>query len=344
MSRGALYALSAAALFGLSMPLAKLLLGHAEPLALAAMLYLGSGAGLASWRLLAPKRAGAAARLQRSDIKWLVAAVALGGVVAPVLLLAGLSRTTAATASLLLNAEGVMTALIAWFVFRENFDRRIAAGMMAIAAGAAVLSWGGATAFSLGAVAIIAACACWALDNNLTRRISASDPVAIAMWKGLAAGTVNAAIAIARGAELPGPSVIAAAALLGFASYGISLVLFVAALREVGTARTGAYFSTAPFIGALLSIVFLHDEVTLPFAIAAGLMILGVWIHLTERHEHEHRHEDLTHTHIHRHDEHHRHEHLPGDPSGEPHAHPHRHEALAHGHAHHPDIHHRHEH
>lgn len=344
MSRGAVYALSAAALFGLSTPLAKLLLGHAEPLALAAILYLGSGLGLASWRLLAPRRASAAAKLQRSDLGWLAAAIVSGGVIAPILLLAGLSRTTAASASLLLNSEGVLTALIAWFVFRENFDRRIAAGMVAIAGGAIVLSWGGEARFSIGSVAIIAACALWALDNNLTRRISAADPVAIAMWKGLVAGTVNAAIALARGAELPGTSVIAGAALLGFASYGISLVLFVSALQEVGTARTGAYFSTAPFIGTLVSIAFLHDQVTLRFVIAAGLMSFGVWLHLTERHAHDHTHEELSHTHVHIHDEHHQHLHADADPPGEPHAHPHRHDALEHEHSHHPDIHHRHAH
>ncbi|MFA6954331.1 MAG: EamA family transporter [Thermoanaerobaculia bacterium] len=344
MTKGPAYALAAAALFGASTPLAKMLLGTTDPVALAALLYLGSGAGLALYRLVVRGRDTTTARLGRTDVKWLAAAIVLGGVIAPVLLLQGLSKSSGSTASLLLNSEGVLTALLAWFMFRENFDRRIAAGMAAIAAGAVVLSWGGDASFSTGAIAIVAACACWALDNNLTRHISAADPVAIAMWKGLVAGTVNAAIAFARGAELPDARFLVAGALLGLASYGVSLSLFVSALREVGTARTGAYFSTAPFIGAVLSVLVLHEEVSARLLIAGCLMVLGVWLHLTERHTHEHTHEALLHTHVHPHDEHHQHEHTPDDPADEPHSHAHLHEAVTHEHDHHPDIHHRHDH
>lgn len=344
MKRGVAYALVAAALFGLSTPLAKLLLGRADPLALAAILYLGSGAGLALVRLVRGTRRGGAARLRGGDAGWLAAAIGAGGVAAPVLLLLGLERTTAASASLLLNAEGVLTALMAWFVFRENFDRRIALGMVAIASGAALLTWSGAAELSLGAAMIVGACALWALDNNLTRRIAASDAVEIAMWKGLVAGSVNGLIAVTRGAELPPVAVVASGALVGFASYGVSLTLFVAALREVGTARTGAYFSTAPFIGALLSLAMLGEPVTPRLVNAGVLMLLGVWLHLTERHEHPHVHETMRHIHAHVHDEHHRHLHGADDPPGEPHIHEHVHDALEHAHPHHPDIHHRHRH
>ncbi|MCM2316251.1 MAG: DMT family transporter [Thermoanaerobaculia bacterium] len=344
MSKGPAYALAAAALFGASTPLAKMLLGNTDPVALASVLYLGSGIGLALYRALAGKRTEAKSRLGRGEIKWLAGAILLGGVIAPILLLGGLQRSSGATASLLLNAEGVLTALLAWFMFRENFDRRIAAGMAAIAAGAVVLSWGGSASLSSGALAIIAACACWALDNNLTRNISASDPIAIAMWKGLAAGSVNAVIALARGAEMPDARFLLAGALLGLASYGVSLSLFVTALREIGTARTGAYFSTAPFIGAVLSVLVLHEEVSLRLVIAGCLMLLGVWLHLTERHAHPHTHEVLVHSHAHRHDEHHHHEHAPDDPPDEPHSHSHLHEVVTHEHDHHPDIHHRHDH
>ncbi|MHB9000655.1 MAG: DMT family transporter, partial [Thermoanaerobaculia bacterium] len=299
---------------------------------------------LALYRFAVRGRRAATAPLGRADVKWLAAAIVLGGVIAPVLLLEGLSRSSGSTASLLLNFEGVLTALFAWFMFRENFNRRIAAGMVVIAAGAVLLSWSGAATFSYGAIAIVAACACWALDNNLTRHISAADPVAIAMWKGLVAGSVNAAIAFARGAELPDARFVVAGAVLGLASYGISLSLFVAALREVGTARAGAYFSTAPFLGALLSIALLGDAITARFLVAGALMAFGVWLHLTERHSHRHMHDVALHTHAHSHDEHHRHDHEPGDPEGEPHAHAHRHESLPHEHDHHPDIHHRHDH
>jgi len=307
-------------------------------------LYAGSGIGLGPYRAVAGKRTEAKSQLGRGEIKWLAGAILVGGVIAPILLLEGLQRSSGASASLLLNAESVLTALLAWFIFRENFDRRIAAGMAAIAAGAVVLSWGGSASVSSGAFAIIAACACWALDNNLTRHISASDPIAIAMWKGLAAGTVNAVIALARGAEMPDSRFLLAGALLGLASYGVSLSLFVTALREVGTARTGAYFSTAPFIGAVLSVLILHEQVS-PRLLAAGcLMLLGVWLHLTERHAHQHTHQALVHMHAHRHDDHHHHDHTPNDPSDEPHSHSHMHEAVTHEHDHHPDIHHRHDH
>jgi multidrug transporter EmrE-like cation transporter len=164
------------------------------------------------------------------------------------------------------------------------------------------------------------------------------------MIKGLAAGATNLVLALALGAHLPPLPAIASAGVVGFLGYGVSLVLFVLALRHLGTARTGAYFSTAPFIGAVLAIALLHEPLTARLMIAGALMALGLYLHLTEAHEHEHSHDALDHEHAHVHDEHHRHAHAAGDPPGEPHTHWHHHEPLRHKHPHYPDLHHRHGH
>jgi drug/metabolite transporter (DMT)-like permease len=349
-SRGPILALTSAALFGASTPFAKTLVGEVHPALLAAILYLGSGLGLllvrSAQRLFQADQAPRSEHLGRVGALWLGAAILFGGVVGPVLLMYGLTMTPASSASLLLNMEGVLTALLAWFVFRENFDRRIAIGMASIVAGAVVLSWQGQATLTnmLGPLAVVGACLAWAIDNNLTRKVSLSDPVKIAMLKGLVAGAINMVLALLIGASLPSPTSLLAGALLGFIGYGLSLVLFVLALREIGTARTGAYYSTAPFIGAVIAFVVLREPVTPALLISGMLMGFGVWLHLTERHEHQHEHEPLTHTHPHVHDEHHQHEHGPSDPPGEPHSHSHAHVRLRHKHAHFPDTHHQHSH
>jgi len=345
---GAPLAIASAALFGASTPLAKALLGEGvSPWLLAGLLYLGSGAGLAAIHVggRLTGRPGAEAPLAGRDWAWMALVVLAGGVAGPLLLMLGLSTTPAASAALLLNLEGLATMAIAWLVFRENVDRRLLAGASAILAGAVVLSWqGGPAGVGPGAAFIAAACLAWGIDNNLTRKLSGSDPVQIAMVKGLAAGAVNLALAVALGARLPGLPLIAGAAVVGFLGYGVSLVLFVLALRHLGTARTGAYFSTAPFIGAALSLALFAEPLTLRLGLAAALMAIGVWLHLSERHEHEHVHEALDHEHRHVHDAHHRHAHGPGDPPGEPHTHRHHHAPLRHKHPHYPDLHHRHGH
>lgn len=286
------------------------------------------------------------AALTRADLPWLASAIATGGVAAPVLLMWGLAATPASSASLLLNLEGVLTALLAWFVFKENFDKRIALGMALITLGGFALSWTGHPegGFPWGSAAIVAACLAWAIDNNFTRKISGGDPVQIAMLKGLVAGAMNTGLALSLGAKLPALPLALTTGIVGLLGYGVSLTLFVLALRNLGTARTGAYFSIAPFVGAAVSVLLLDDQLTIGFGIAAVLMALGVWLHLTERHEHEHQHELMEHEHLHTHDDHHQHEHRTGDPVGEPHSHSHRHEPLIHSHPHYPDIHHRHEH
>ena len=340
---GVMAALGAAALFGAGAPAAKLLLGSTSPWLLAGLLYLGSGVGLAMARQF---RGTESVNMARADVKWLAIAVATGGVIGPVLLMVGLSRMPASAASLLLNAEAVFTALLAWFVFHENFDRRIALGMVLIVLGALALSWprDSGLVSVLPALAVLGACFSWALDNNLTRKIALTDATFIAMIKGLVAGWVNVTIAWTVGATFPSFQVIAAAGAVGFFSFGASLVLFVIALRHLGAARTGAYFSIAPFAGALISFVVLGETVTATLVFAGLLMGAGVWLHLTERHEHAHTHDVTEHTHEHAHDEHHQHEHAISVPHGTCHIHQHRHDALKHSHSHYPDAHHGHRH
>lgn len=339
-NRGVRAALGSAVLFGVAAPAAKLLLGEVSPWLLAGLLYCGSGAGL--WLLRLARRTPAV-RLQRADVAPLAGAIVTGGIVAPVLLLVGLVSMPASGASLLLNAEAVFTALLAWVAFRENVDRRVLAGMAVIVAGAVILSTSGE--LHLGttwpSLAILGACLAWGLDNNLTRKVALGDATWLAAVKGSVAGPVNLGLALAFGASLPGPLITGAALLLGFASYGVSLALFIVGLRELGTARAGAYFSVAPFFGAVVAVA-LGDPVTWPLVVAGVLMALGVWLHLTERHHHEHVHEAELHDHWHTHDAHHQHSHEPPVPPGTRHRHAHRHEHLVHSHEHYPDAHHRH--
>jgi drug/metabolite transporter (DMT)-like permease len=345
-----LAALASALLFGASTPLAKVLLAEVPPVALAGLLYLGAGTGLIALRQVKQTLLGAASHRESpvtgDDWKWLAGAILSGGVIAPVLLMLGLQHTQASTAALLLNLEGVLTALLAWFVFHENLDRRIALGFFLIAAAGVLLSWQGALAGAvpLGALAVAAACLGWALDNNLTQRVSGSDPLQVAGLKGLVAGAINLLIALTTGWLPPAPAVVVAALGVGLAGYGLSLSLFVWALRHLGTARTGAYFSVAPFFGAATAVAFLGERPGTLFWVAAALMMAGVWLHVTERHDHLHRHEPLRHGHLHHHDPHHQHRH-PADWDGaEPHAHLHEHEPMVHAHPHYPDLHHRHRH
>jgi drug/metabolite transporter (DMT)-like permease len=355
LQRHALLALLAAALFGASAPLSKLLLGGMGPLSLAGLLYLGSGCGLLLvWvlRRRIPGRVPSEAALAGRDWLWLAGAVLSGGVAAPVLLLWGLSGMPAASASLLLCTEGVLTTLLAALAFREAVGHRVwIAGAIMLAAGAmlALGAPGHATPdgadsdLALRAMAIVGACAMWGLDNNLTRPISGADPVVIAMVKGLAAGTANLALANLAGEAPPaGPSVAGALA-VGSLAYGASLFCYILALRHLGSARTAAHFGTAPFIGALLSVIVLGEPIGLALAVAGGLMLLATWLVLAERHDHEHWHDPMQHAHLHVHDGHHQHGH-DGSEGPEPHAHAHRHDPMCHSHPHLPDLHHRHGH
>src|SRR5262245_7387975 len=343
--RAVALAATAALLFGLSTPAAKLLLARTDPWLIAGLVYLGAGVGLGTvWLVRRITGARLEALPRRTDIPWLVGAIASGGGAGPVFLMFGLRQTPAAHASLLLSLEGVLTAVLAWLVFHEHIGARIALGMGLITSGALVLAWLPVddAALDKGAVLIVAACLAWAVDNNLTRKLSGGDPTLLAALKGLVAGSMNLGIALVASTPIPDSGSVVAAGLVGLVGYGVSLVLFIRALRELGAARTGAYFATAPFLGALASVVALGEPFPARLAVAGACMGLGVWLHVSEHHEHEHVHEDLAHDHLHRHDEHHQHVHEPGTARGEPHAHSHVHAPLRHGHPHYPDLHHQH--
>jgi drug/metabolite transporter (DMT)-like permease len=338
-------ALGAAVLFGASTPLSKFLLGSIDPWMLAGVLYLAAGAGLFAVRIIRKglQRETAEAALKAVDYPWLAAVVIVGGMIGPLLLVFGLSRTTAGQASLLLNLEGLATMGIAWVIFRENVDRRLLIGAFAILCGAAILAWDGARfSFDIGGLLIAGACLAWGIDNNITRKLSSADPVQIAMIKGIVAGGANLCLAFSLSAEGPAIGIIAAAGVVGFFGIGVSLVMFMLGLRHLGAARTGAYFSLAPFIGAALAILLLREPVTVQLVLAGALMAIGLWLHLAERHEHEHVHGELEHEHRHVHDAHH--DHVHEDEVTEPHSHWHRHTPMRHKHPHYPDLHHRHRH
>ena len=280
-----MYALVAATLFGVSATFSKLALRGMTPELLAGLLYLGSGVGLMLLWLGRRLTGSTATPLGRRDVPWFAGSILAGGVAAPMLLMLGISRTTASTASLLLNLEGAFTAGLAWFAFGESFDRRIALGMLTIIAGGAVLSWGGRAEIGglTGPLLVAGATLAWGIDNNLTQRIADRDPLQIGTIKGLVAGSVNTVIALSLGAAWPAVPSIAFALVQGLVCYGASLVLFVLALRHSGTARTGASFSTAPFIGTAVSLVVFRESPSTTFVAAAVLMLMGVWLLLTER-------------------------------------------------------------
>jgi len=344
-----LKALLAAALFGISAPLSKTLLGEVAPIPLAGLLYLGSG--LTAAVLLAFQRRTAPAgeaRLQRSDLPWLAGAVSAGGIAAPILLMFSLRSTPAATAALLLNFESVATTLIAGLIFHEAVGRKTGWAVGLITLASILLSWenNGQWGLAPGALGILAACTLWGLDNNFTRNISARNPLVIVAWKGLGAGTFSVILALVTGQAFPAPAVILRALLLGGVSYGLSIMLFILALRDLGAARTSALFSSAPFIGMILAFVLFRDPLAPTFLLALPVMLGGALLLIGEGHQHEHYHPRLVHEHRHRHDDgHHTHVHAAGEiPAHGWHSHPHIHEPQTHTHPHTPDLHHQHRH
>jgi len=341
-------ALLAAFLFGASAPLSKLLLGETSPVLLAALLYLGSGFGLLCVKLMEKKvqYEQKEARLARSDWPWLFGAILAGGVIAPIMLMISLRHAPAATASLLLNFEGVATTLIAAIVFKEAIGRRAwwAIGLITLASILLSTDFTNQWGFSLSALGILAACVMWGVDNNLTRNISAKDPLVIVTVKGLGAGLVSFIIAVALGNTFPSPGVTLLALLLGSLSYGLSIFLFVHAMRGLGAGRTSALFGTAPLAGILLSFLIFREIPGIFFFIALLVIASGAYILLMEDHDHVHIHENIVHEHRHTHnDGHHEHEHAV-ESARQSHSHVHAHDILEHAHDHAPDIHHRHSH
>ena len=346
--KGAAAALGAAVLFGLSAPLAKVLLADAKPLLLSGLLYLGAGLGLLLLPIVLPglRSRRSETPLRRADIGLLLAIVAAGGVVGPLLLLIGLSRVSGLVGSLVLNLEAPFTVLLAVLVFGEHLGLREAGAAAIILLGVGLLSSPGEDGASdlVGVIAIAGACLSWAIDNNLTQRLSLRDPVAVARTKSLGAGTASLVLALVLGERLPIPAHVGPALLLGFASYGVSLVLAVEAMRLLGAAREAAFFAIAPFAGALAAVPILGDHLGARELVAMLVLALGVVALFRAEHGHVHTHAVLEHEHGHYHDEHHQHAHSAADPPGEPHAHAHRHDAITHRHAHSSDLHHRHKH
>jgi drug/metabolite transporter (DMT)-like permease len=347
--RPLLYILVSASCFGISPPIAKILVADIPPLVLAGLLYTGAFLGLSLYALArrvrpaAPEAQGAG--LRGKDLPWLAAATLFGGIIAPVSLMYGLSRTSGFTASLLLNLEGVATALIAVLFFKENAGKRLWWALASMTLAGVFLAWDpGRGSFNLaGPLLICLSMLCWGIDNNATRHISARDPIQIALVKGLVAGAASLALAWLLGMEIPWSNRMALAVLLGILSYGVSLVFFIKALAGLGSFRTGLFFSLAPFIGALVSLVLLREWIGWVMFPATGLMIAGLWLMMAERHEHLHTHAAVNHTHAHHHDDlHHDHEHA-GAPARS-HIHRHAHCEECHAHSHWPDIHHRHGH
>jgi drug/metabolite transporter (DMT)-like permease len=345
MSRRPLLAvLASAVLFGVSTPLAKSLLGGLHPLALAGLLYAGAFAGLAVVRL-AGRRAGRDQPLGRRDAPWLAGAILAGGILAPILLLLGLSRVSGFAGSLLLNFETVATALIAVGLFKEPAGRPVWAALLFMSAGGVLLAWdpAGGRLDLAGPLLVLAAMAGWGLDNNLTRQIADKDPVDIALVKGLVSGTVSLALAFATGHGFAFGPRAAAGLAVGAFGYGLSLVLFIRGLRGMGAFRAGALFGLAPFVGALASVVILGDRIRPALAAAGLLMAAAAVFILRERHVHAHHHDAVVHTHAHVHsDEHHLHGHAENVPGR--HVHEHAHSAMNHSHGHWPDSGHRHGH
>lgn len=340
-TRAVVSCLMAALLFGASTPISKALLGALGPFSLAGLLYLGGAlaVGPVAFRGGSPELR----RLPR-ERRLLAGAVLFGGGLGPVFLLLGLRAAPAASVALWLNLELVATTLLAWCLFGEHMGRRtwLAAGLVLL--GGLVLASPGETG-SLRAAALVAvACLCWGIDNNLTALVGGFTPAQTTFVKGLGAGSVNFGLGLAFEGGLPSAPAALGALGVGALAYGASIVLYIAGAQQLGASRSQLLFSTSPFLGVALSWAVFKEPVWIAQLAAAALMLAGISLMLTAKHEHEHSHEELFHTHTHRHDDgHHNHVH-PGLPPSVRHTHAHHHEPIHHTHPHEPDMHHRHRH
>lgn len=341
---GVIRCLVAAALFGISAPLASVLAGDMSAAALAGLLYLGAGIAVAP-AVLRHRPEPAAVR---AAWKPLSVAVVAGGALGPLLLVAGLARIDAATASILLNLELVATVALAATLFREHLGRRLLVGAALVTVGGALLVWQPGAELSTGALLIAAACACWGLDNCVTARIDHVSPETVVLAKGLVAGSFNLALGLTIAGEgMNGLTLahVAGALVIGALGYGLSITLWVKGARDLGAARGQVIFATAPFIGAMVAWTFLDDPVTAAQIAAAVLAAIGVALSIDTTHEHLHHHDPTEHDHDHDHrDGHHDHDHPELERMPGRHAHPHGHREVVHAHPHLPDLHHRHPH
>ena len=278
--RGAACGIVAAALFGASAPVAKLLLPNAPPLLFAALLYLGAGIGMTAVSVVRGMRAGhvPTGKLTRQDLPLAIAIVITGGIVGPVLMLIGLGHVRGVVGAMLLNLEGPLTALLAVAFFGDALNGWESVAAMVIFAGAVLigLSAGDAQGRWFGGLAIAAACLSWAIDNNLTQRLSLRDPLTIVRVKTLSAGACNLVLSLAIGQRLAAPGILLPIMALGFMSYGLSILLDVYALRLLGAAREAAFFATAPFLGVVLAVPLLGERLTARDLAAGLLMAIGV--------------------------------------------------------------------
>jgi drug/metabolite transporter (DMT)-like permease len=330
----------AAVLFGATTPLAAELAGNTSAPVLAGLLYLGAALAVAG----PVARQGLDLRSLGAGWRNLAAAVVAGGFLGPLLLVAGLARTPPATASLLLNLELVATVVLAAVVFHEHIGSKVAAGAGLVVVSGMALGWSGEPQLRLGAVLVVAACACWGVDNCVTASLDQISPAAITLVKGIVAGTTNLVLGLAIGGDLPGLLETTAALVVGMVGYGASITLWVRGARGLGAARGQLVFSAAPFVGVVVSWTVLGDDVRPVELITLVIVAAGVALVVGSDHAHDHRHQRLVHDHEHRHDDdHHDHTHL-GVDAGLVHAHPHEHRELVHAHPHVPDLHHRHDH
>lgn len=344
------YALTAALLFGLSTPMNKLLLDTIEPLVLSGFLYLGSGLGMLSYRLIKEKSlyTRTEAQLQSGEIPQLITAIITGGMVAPFILLYSIQITPASTASLLLSFEGIATTLLAGMWFKEYIGKRVwlALAMITLATILLSLQQNQAWGFSIGALGVITACFLWGLDNNLTRNLSARDPLLLVIIKGCGAGSFSLFLAVSLNMPLPSFQMILTAMVIGLVSYGLSIVFFILSLRSLGSSRTTALYSIAPFAGSFLSFFILGERPQQVFYLSFLLILMATLVLLTETHSHQHLHQAFSHDHSHSHqDGHHNHFHPESFQKKDfVHSHLHDHKEIVHDHQHLPDLHHRHQH
>lgn len=339
------YAILAALCYGISAPIAKILLEELPPTLMAALLYLGAGIGMVAVNAFRKKEVRQReASITRKELPYTLAMILLD-IAAPVLLMVGLTTATPATASLLNNFEIVVTTMIALIFFKEAIGKRMWIAIAFITIASILLSVDdfSSLSFSISSGFILLACVCWGIENNCTRMLSLKDPLQIVMIKGFGSGLGSLSISLLIGERGTNLSYIAVALLLGFVAYGLSIYFYILAQRDLGASRTSAYYAFAPFIGMGLSLLIFMEKPSLSFMIALAIMIVGAFFAADEKHSHVHIHQQLSHEHRHNHhDQHHLHSHdhaIEGE-----HSHFHTHEALSHQHTHTPDLHHIHTH
>lgn len=341
-----IFAILAALLYGISAPISKILLRELSPTMMAALLYLGAGIGMlmvSVFKSLSGKER-IEARITKREIPYVVGMIVLD-IAAPIFLMIGLTMTTSSNVSLLNNFEIVATSMIALFIFKEAVGKRMWTAILLITLSSVLLSFEDIRHFSLslGSVFVILASLSWGLENNCTRKLSIKDPIQVVVIKGFGSGFGALIIAGISGAYSANILYILITLLLGFVAYGMSIYLYISAQRDLGAARTSAYYATAPFIGVVISWIVLKEPITSTFIFALIVMLFGTYFAVTENHAHRHNHIPVTHEHKHSHtDGHHNHRHKE-NVIGE-HSHEHTHEPLVHEHAHLPDLHHRHSH